>query len=110
MGLIETLKSWVGLGGDDDRTEAETTAGDTDTADAFDEDAADAGGEPRLDPEGATETRVETTATAVDALREARKTANTPGRAETTEAGDPPKADDEDGSGDTVDADDPTGE
>ncbi|OYR78648.1 hypothetical protein DJ71_17300 [Halorubrum sp. E3] len=88
MGVIETLRSWLGLGGNADREEAETTAGDTATADPPAEDAADADGEPRLDPEGATETRVETTETAVDALREARN------------------ADDEDSSGDTVDADD----
>jgi len=112
MGLIERLTSWLGLGGDADRPEAETAAGDTATADAPDEDA---DGEPRLDPEGATETRVETTGAAVDALREARNTADTPGGAETTEKTettertDLPNADDEDGSGDTVDADDPTG-
>lgn len=110
MGLIETLKLWLGFGGNDDRMEAETVPGDTDTADALDEAAADAGEEPRLDPKGATETRVETTGSTVDALREARKTTDTPRSAETTEAGDPPNTDDGDGSDDSVDADGSTSE
>ena len=106
MGLIERLKSWLGLGDDADRTEAETAASDAGAGDATDEDA---DGEPRLDPEGATETRIETTGAAVDALRDARNAGETPGRPEATETSDPPGTDGEDGSGDTVDADDPTG-
>lgn len=110
MGLIGTLKSWLGFGGDDNQTEADTGAGDTETSDALDGGRADAGKEPRLDPEGATETRVETTGSTVDALREARKTADTPRTVETTEAGDPPNTNEENVSGDTGDADGPTGE
>jgi len=104
MGLIETLTSWLGLGGDADRTDGENAAGDAATTDAVDEDAAEAagaGGEPRLDPKGATETRVETTETAVDALREARNAADGDGSGDNVDA---------DGSDDDADADDPTDE
>jgi len=106
MGLIERLKSWLGLGDDADRTEAETAAGDAGAADASDWDA---DGEPRLDPEGATETRVETTEAAVDALREARNAGETTGSHETAEASDRPDPDGEDESGDAVDVNDPPG-
>ena len=78
MKLIETLRSWLGLGGDADQTE-------TDTAE---EGASDAGEEPRLDPAGATETRVETTEGAVDALREARSAADEEESAGTADASD----------------------
>jgi len=112
MGLIERLTSWLGIGDDADRTDAETAAGGAAPADAPDEDAdgekRDTDGEPRLDPEGATETRVETTEAAVDALRDARNAADAPESAE-AERSDPPDADDEDGSSDAVDADGPTG-
>lgn len=62
MGLLDTLKSWFGLDG---------------TADATDADAAtdEPSEEPKLDPNGATETRVKTTDTAVDALKQTRSEA-----------------------------------
>mgnify|MGYP000530017432 CR=1 FL=1 len=99
MKLIETLRSWLGLGGDADQTE-------TDTAE---EGASDAGEEPRLDPAGATETRVETTEGAVDALREARSAADAADAGDASDvgdAGDTPDADDEQESAGTADASD----
>lgn len=108
MGLVETLRSWLGLGGDADQTETETAAGDTVPTDASGEAGADADREPRLDPEGAAETRVETTEHAVDALKQARNTADAPERDEATETGDPKDTNDEDGSGETADAGDHT--
>ncbi|MFQ3475963.1 hypothetical protein HKK80_06845 [Halonotius sp. F2-221B] len=62
MGLLDTLKSWLGLGGD--------TASETDTA--TDETPTE---EPKLDPSGATETRVKSTDSAVDALKQTRSEA-----------------------------------
>ena len=62
MGLLATLKSWLGLGSDtDNKADAETAETPTE--------------EPKLDPNGATETRVKTTDTAVDALKQTRSEA-----------------------------------
>ena len=62
MGLLDTLKSWLGFGGD--------TASETDTV--TDETPSE---EPKLDPNGATETRVKSTDSAVDALKQTRSEA-----------------------------------
>ena len=62
MGLLATLKSWLGFGGD--------AAGDADTA--TDDTPSE---EPKLDPNGATETRVKSTDSAVDALKQTRSEA-----------------------------------
>jgi len=61
MGLLATLKSWLGIG-DDTASEADTATDDTPE-------------EPKLDPTGATETRVKTTDSAVDALKQTRSEA-----------------------------------
>jgi len=62
MGLLATLKSWLGLGSDtDNKADAETAETPTE--------------EPKLDPNGATETRVKTTDSAVDALKQTRSEA-----------------------------------
>jgi hypothetical protein len=63
MGLLDTLRSWLEVGGTAD---SETDTPPDDTADD----------EPTLDPSGATETRVKTTDTAVDALKETRNEAD----------------------------------
>jgi hypothetical protein len=63
MGLLDTLRSWLEVGGAADN---ETDTPPDDTADD----------EPTLDPSGATETRVKTTDTAVDALKETRNEAD----------------------------------
>lgn len=60
MGLLDTLKSWLGLRDDAD-----------DEADAPIEDSSVK--EPKLDPSGANETRIKTTDTAVDALKRTRE-------------------------------------
>jgi hypothetical protein len=59
MGLLDTLKSWLGVGGDAD-SEPDTTTDDSQRE------------EPKLDPSGATETRVKSTDSAVDALKQTR--------------------------------------
>ena len=59
MGLLDTLKSWLG-GGGDDASEPDTATDDTPSE------------EPKLDPNGATETRVKSTDSAVDALKQTR--------------------------------------
>lgn len=59
MGLLDSLKSWLGLREDPD-----------DEADSAIDDPSPA--EPKLDPSGARETRVKTTDTAVDALKRTR--------------------------------------
>lgn len=56
MGLLDTLKSWLGVG----------TDGKTDNQDKTNSSSE----EPKLDPNGATETRIETTDAAVDALKQ----------------------------------------
>ena len=63
MGLLDTLRSWLGIDG---AADSETDTSPDDTADD----------EPTLDPSGATETRVKTTDTAVDALKETRNEAD----------------------------------
>lgn len=59
MGLLNTLKSWLGSGGD---AASEPDAATEDTPSE----------EPKLDPNGATETRVKSTDSAVDALKQTR--------------------------------------
>lgn len=59
MGLLDTLKSWLGLREETD-DEADTTIDDPSPE------------EPKLDPSGARETRVKTSDTAVDALKRTR--------------------------------------
>lgn len=59
MGLLDTLKSWLGLGDDAD-DEADAPIDDTPPE------------EPKLDPSGANETRIKTSDTAVDALKQTR--------------------------------------
>jgi len=59
MGLLDTLKTWLGVGSNDDN-ETDTPTDHTDSE------------EPKLDPNGVTETRIKTTDTAVDALKETR--------------------------------------
>ena len=77
MGLLETLKSWLGVGGDT-ASEPDTVADDTPSE------------EPKLDPNGATETRVTSTDSAVDALKQTRTEA-----ADTVEGDDQPPVADE---------------
>ena len=80
MGLLETLKSWFGVGGDT-ASEPDTVTDDTPSE------------EPKLDPNGATETRVTSTDSAVDAPKQTR-----------TEAGDTAEGDDEPPTaGETID-------
>lgn len=56
MGLLDTLKSWLGVGtGGKTEDQNKTTSSPE---------------EPKLDPNGATETRIETTDAAVDALKQ----------------------------------------
>ena len=77
MGLIDALKSWLGL-----REEANDEAAET-----IDETAPqESTEEPKLDPSGATETRVKTTDTAVDALK---RTQNETADTDTSETSDP---------------------
>jgi len=64
MGLINTLKSWLGL--------RENT--DDEGGPAIDDAPSE---EPKLDPSGARETRVKTTDTAVDALKQTRNEMDT---------------------------------
>lgn len=59
MGLVDTLKTWLEGGSTTDK-QTDTPTDDTDSE------------EPKLDPNGATETRIKTTDTAVDALKETR--------------------------------------
>lgn len=67
MGLLNTLKSWLGSGGD---AASEPDAATEDTPSE----------EPKLDPNGATETRVKSTDSAVDTLKQTRTVAaETPG-------------------------------
>ena len=80
MGLLETLKSWFGVGGDT-ASEPDTVTDDTPSE------------EPKLDPNGATETRVTSTDSAVDALKQTRTEA-----ADTVEGDDEPPA-----AGETID-------
>ena len=77
MGLLETLKSWFGVGGDT-ASEPDTVTDDTPSE------------EPKLDPNGATETRVTSTDSAVDALKQTRTEA-----ADTVEGDDEPPVADE---------------
>ncbi|MDB2240789.1 hypothetical protein [Halorubrum ezzemoulense] len=83
MGLLDTLRSWLGLGGDGDadadgdgdphaNAEVDTPAADETDGSAADETGTEAAAEPKLDPSGVTETRVESTDSAVDALKQAR--------------------------------------
>lgn len=65
MGLLNTLKSWLGSGGD---AASEPDAATEDTPSE----------EPKLDPNGATETRVKSTDSAVDTLKQTRTAAGTP--------------------------------
>ena len=65
MGLLNTLKSWLGSGGD---AASEPDAATEDTPSE----------EPKLDPNGATETRVRSTDSAVDALKQTQTAAETP--------------------------------
>ncbi|MDB2243335.1 hypothetical protein PM076_07585 [Halorubrum ezzemoulense] len=89
MGLLDTLRSWLGLGGDADADgdgdphanaevdtpaadETDGSAADETGTEAADETGTEAAAEPKLDPSGVTETRVESTDSAVDALKQAR--------------------------------------
>lgn len=58
MGLLDSLKTWLGVGKDVENED------DTETTNSPEE--------PKLDPNGATETRVKTTDTAVEALKQTR--------------------------------------
>jgi len=60
MGLLETIRLWLGFDDDIDRDDSKITTDETTEA------------EPQLDPNGATETQGKTTDTAVDALKEMR--------------------------------------
>ncbi|WP_418282941.1 hypothetical protein [Halorubrum sp. DTA98] len=64
MGLLDTLASWLGLRDENDGTEDGSV-----TDDVVDD-------EPKLDPDGVTETRVTTTDAAVDALKRTRSEAD----------------------------------
>ncbi|TQQ80792.1 hypothetical protein [Halonotius roseus] len=88
MGLLATLKSWLGFGGDA-ASEADAETDDTPSE------------EPKLDPNGATETRVKSTDSAVDALKQTRNEA-----AETAETaeGDVADGDEPAPDGETADA------
>ena len=87
MGLLATLKSWLGVGGDT-ASEPDTATDDTPSE------------EPKLDPNGATETRVTSTDSAVDALKQTRTEA-----AETAEGDDTAEGDNDDSpaAGETID-------
>lgn len=61
MGLLDTLKSWLGVGTDGKTDDQDKTTSSSE--------------EPKLDPNGATETRIETTDAAVDALKQTQDTA-----------------------------------
>jgi len=86
MGLLDTLKSWLGLDDRADSNDADAATGDTPSE------------EPKLDPSGATETRVKSTDSAVDALKQTRsETAE-------TAAGDVADGDEPAPDGETADA------
>jgi len=62
MGLLDTLRSWLGFG--DDADSGSTPPTDTTQSE-----------QPKLDPDGATETRVKSTDSTVDALKQTRSEA-----------------------------------
>jgi len=86
MGLLDTLKSWLGFG---DRADSNEAAAPTDETSSE---------EPKLDPNGATETRVKSTDSAVDALKQTRS------EAAETAAGDVADGDEPAPDGETADA------
>ena len=91
MGLLETLKSWFGVGGDT-ASEPDTVTDDTPSE------------EPKLDPNGATETRVTSTDSAVDALKQTRTDATETPKSNDNESSPAGETSDEKPAAETTDA------